>query len=77
MSDNNFEIFCNPYWLIEGEPSHLARFTENDKKYLCGWNIEYTLPIMKHSKSVIKMADEKGYKLPMWAEVPDWIMKIR
>jgi len=77
VSANNFEIFWNPYWLVDGEPSHLARFIEDDKIYLCEWNIEYNLPIMKHSKSVIKMAEEKGYKLPIWVEIPDWIMKIR
>ena len=72
---NNFEIFWNPYSIFEGQPSHLARFIEYDKKYLCGWNIEYNLPILKHSRSVIEMADKTGYKLPIWVEVPDWLKK--
>jgi len=76
MHDNNFVIFLNPYWKCDGEPTHLARFIEDDTIYLCGWHTEYNLPRLKHNKSVIKVANEKGYKLPLWVEIPDWILKI-
>jgi len=70
---NNFEILWNPYCYYSSEPSHLARFMKYGNRYLCGWNTEYNLPIMKHSVSVIKMAEEKDYMLPMWAEIPvEW-----
>jgi REP element-mobilizing transposase RayT len=77
MAASNFEIFRNPDWLVESEPCHLVTFVKNNKTYLCGWNIEFNLPIVKHSKSVRKLAGERGYKLTTWVKIPDWIMKIR
>lgn len=73
---NNFEILSNPYCYYSGEPSHLARFIKDGKKYLCGWDTEYNLPRMNHNASVIKMADEKGYQIPIWVEVPDWLKNM-
>lgn len=73
---NDFDVIPNPYCYYEGEPSHVARFIEDGKKYLCGWCTEANLPYLKHHESVIKMADEMGYKLPCWIEVPKWVQDL-
>jgi len=59
----------NPYGYYTSEPWHLARFIKDGKKYLCGWDLEHNSPIMKHDVSVIKMAEEKNYNLPMPADM--------
>ena len=71
-----FEVIINPYSYYEGEPYHLCRFIEDGKAYLCGWDDELKAPIMVHSHSVIKQAKEKGYKLPVWVEIPKWIKDL-
>jgi hypothetical protein len=54
----------NPYCYYKSEPFYVARFIENDKRYLCGWDIDRNMPYLEHHTSVVKMASVKGYHLP-------------